>query len=128
MKALLFVALGILLWWYMWISGRSVMQSKMAVAFVGRRGANHWGAGVTACTGWTKKVLPLQPGKKYRFYYDVNLTDGDIAVEIIHNKKVIKTFDLHNRTAILPAENGRYIIGTKFRKASGEYQLRWEEI
>ena len=49
-------------------------------------------------------------------------------VEIIHNKQVVRTFDMHNRTATLPAEKGRYIIGTKFTKASGEYELRWEEI
>lgn len=128
MKTLIFVAFGVLLGWYMWISGIGVVKSKIAVAFVGRRGKNYWGAGVTACSGWTKRVLPLKEGKKYRLYYDVNLTDGDIVVEILHNKQIVRTFDVHNRTATLPAEKGRYVIGTKFQKASGEYELRWEEI
>lgn len=128
MKVLIFLLLGALLWWCTWIKGIGVMQRKMAVAFIGRRGRNHWGAGVTGCTGWTKRVIPLDAGRKYRLYYDVNLTDGDIVVEIIHNRQVVRAFDIHNRTATLPAEKGRYIIGTKFTKASGEYELRWEEI
>ena len=128
MKALLMILLGGAIGWYMWISGIGVMQSKMAVAFVGRRGVNHWGASMTAATGWTKRVLPLKAGCKYRLYFESDLTDGDIIVEIIHNGKVVKTFDGKNRTATLPAEKGRYIIGTKFKKASGDYTLKWEEV
>ena len=44
------------------------------------------------------------------------------------NKQVIKTFDAQSRTAVLPIEKGRYIMGTKFAKASGDYELKWEEI
>ncbi len=128
MKVLLIVVFGALLSWLMWTKGIGIVQSKIAVAFIGRRGKNHRGASMTAATGWTKQVLPLKEGQKYRFYYDVNLTDGDIIVEIIHNRQIIKTFDLQNRTAVLPAEKGRYIIGTKFTKASGDYELKWEEI
>ena len=128
MKVLLFIVLGVLLSWCMWIKGIGIMQKKIAVAFIGRRGKTHRGAAMTAATGWTKQVLPLKEGQKYRFYYDVNLTDGDIIVEIIHNKQVIKTFDAQSRTTVLPAEKGRYIMGTKFAKASGDYELKWEEI
>ncbi len=128
MKTVFMILLGFAAIRYMWKSGSMVMQSKIAVAFIGRRGKNHWGAGVTACTGYTKKVLPLKNGVKYRFYFDVTLTDGDIVVEIANGKNVVRSFDIHNRTATLTAEKGTYTVTTRFRKASGDYELKWEEI
>ena len=128
MKLLLFFAVGAAACWLMWEKGYYVIQKKIAVALIGRRGKNRWGASMTSATGWTKRVLPLEEGKKYRLYYDVNLTDGDIVVEILHNKNVVCAFDTNSRTATLPAEKGRYILGTRFKKASGDYELKWEEI
>ncbi len=128
MKLLLFFVIGAAVCWLMWEKGYYVIQKKIAVAFIGRRGKNRWGASMTSATGWTKRVLPLEAGKKYRFYYDVSLTDGDIAVEILYNNQVVCSFDAHSRTATLPAEKGRYILGTRFKKASGDYELKWEEI
>lgn len=128
MKPVLCLLLMTLVAWLMWQKGLMVIQRKMAVTFIGRRGANHWGAGMTGCTGWTKRVLPLDAGKKYRFYYESNITDGDIVAEIALGKNVVRSFDLHNRTTVLKAEKGRYTITTRFTKASGEYDLKWEEI
>ena len=128
MKIVLTILLAAAMGWYMWTKGISVVQSKMAVAFVGRRGANHWGASMTAATGWIKRVLPLKEGAKYRLTCDMALTEGAIVVEILHNKQVVATFDGKKHTATLPAQKGRYIIGTKFKKASGEYTLTWEKI
>ena len=49
MKVLLFIVLGVLFSWCMWIKGIGIMQKKIAVAFIGRRGKAHRGAAMTRC-------------------------------------------------------------------------------
>ena len=128
MKLVFAIAFIIILTYLLWTRGLLVINSKIAVVFVGRRGENHWGAGVTSCTGFTKRVLPLERGKQYRFILEHNITSGNITVEIACGKNVVRTFDKINVSSTLNAGDGIYIVTTRFRKASGEYLLKWEEV
>lgn len=128
MKLILSVAFMVVITHLLWTRGLLVIKSKMAVAFIGRRGKNHWGAGVTSCTGFTKRVLPLEKGKQYRFILDHNITSGNISVEIACGKNVVRTFDKINVSSTLNVGDGIYTVTTRFKKASGEYMLKWEEV
>ena len=128
MKLVLAITFITILTYLLWTRGLLVIQSKIAVAFIGRRGENHWGAGVTSCTGFTKRVLPLEKGKQYRFILEHNITSGNITVEIACGKNVVRTFDKINLSSTLNAGDGIYIVTTRFKKANGEYLLKWEEV
>ena len=128
MKLVLAIAFIAVLTYLLWTRGLLVIKSKIAVAFVGRRGENHWGAGVTSCTGFTKRVLPLEKGRQYRFILDHNITVGNISVEIACGKNVVRTFDKINVSSTLNVGDGIYTVTTRFRKASGEYDLKWEVV
>ena len=128
MKLVFAIAFIIILTYLLWTRGLLVINSKIAVAFVGRRGENHWGAGVISCTGFTKRVLPLERGKQYRFILEHNITSGNITVEIACGKNVVRTFDKINVSSTLNAGDGIYIVTTRFKKANGEYLLKWEEV
>ena len=128
MKLVLAVIFLAILTYILWTRGLLVIKSKIAVAFIARRGQNYWGAGVTSCTGFTKRVLPLQKGKQYRFIFDDNISAGKISVEISNGKNVVRTFDKINVSSLLNVGDGIYTVTTRFKKASGEYTLKWEEV
>ena len=128
MKLILAALFLILLTYILWTRGFMVIKSKIAVAFIGRRGNSYWGAGFTSCTGFTKRVIPLEKGRQYRFIYDENLSGGNISVEICCGKNVVRKFDKINVSTLLNVGDGIYTVTTRFKKASGEYTLKWEKI
>ncbi len=128
MKLMLTILFLGIMTYILWTRGFLVFTSKMSVAFVGKRGNNYWGAAVTACTGFTKRVIPLEKGKQYRFIYDENISDGIISVELAQGKNVVRKFDKINVTTLLNVGDGVYTVTTRFKKASGEYTLKWEEV
>ena len=128
MKRLLVIAFLAVMTYILWMRGFLVIKSKMAVAFIGKRGNDYWGAAVTACTGFTKRVIPLEKGKQYRFLYDENISGGNISVELACGKNVVRKFDKINVTTLLNAGDGVYTVTTRFKKASGGYTLKWEEV
>lgn len=112
----------------MWQRGLMVLSVKRAVAFIGHRRKNSWGASVTACTGYTKRTLRLENGKKYRLTFDCTLTGGDIKVIISQGKTPLLAFDKDRTKHNLTADGSLYTITTAFESASGDYKLQWEEI
>lgn len=128
MKIFLVAIFLLLLTYIMWTRGLLVIQSKIAVAFIGRRGDNYWGAAFTACTGYTKRVLPLEKSKQYRFLYDQDISRGIINVEISCGKDVVRKFDSINSSTLLNVGDGVYTIITRYKKASGDYTLKWEKV
>ena len=128
MKLILALIFIMIFSYVLWIKGLLVFQSKLAVAFIGKRGNDYWGAAVTSCTGYTKRVLPLEKGRQYRFIYDENLSDGVISVEICCGKDVVRKFDKINSSTLLNIGDGTYTVTTRYKKASGEYTLKWEKI
>lgn len=112
----------------MWQRGLMVISAKRAVAFIGHRRKNSWGASVTACTGYTKRTLRLENGKKYRLTFDCTLTGGEIKVIISQGKTPLLAFDKDRTKHNLTADGSLYTITTAFESASGDYKLQWEEI
>ncbi|MBQ7903595.1 MAG: hypothetical protein IJ362_07700 [Oscillospiraceae bacterium] len=112
----------------MWQRGLMVISAKRAVAFIGHRRKNSWGASVTACTGYTKRTLRLENGKKYRLTFDCTLTGGEIKVMLSQGKTPLLAFDKDRTKHNLTAGGSLYTITTAFESASGDYKLQWEEI
>lgn len=112
----------------MWQRGLMVISAKRAVAFIGHRRKNSWGASVTACTGYTKRTLRLENGKKYRLTFDCTLTGGEIKVILSQGKTPLLAFDKDRTKHNLTADGSLYTITTSFESASGDYKLQWEEI
>lgn len=112
----------------LWLRGIMVLSAKRAVAFIGHRRKNSWGASVTACTGYTKRTLRLENGKKYRLTFDCTLTGGEIKVIISQGKTPLLAFDKDRTKHNLTADGSLYTITTAFESASGDYKLQWEEI
>ena len=112
----------------MWQRGLMVLSVKRAVAFIGHRRKNSWGASVTACTGYTKRTLRLENGKKYRLTFGCTLTGGEIKVIISQGKTPLLAFDKDRTKHNLTADGSLYTITTAFESASGDYKLQWEEI
>lgn len=112
----------------MWQRGLMVISAKRAVAFIGHRRKNSWGASVTACTGYTKRTLRLENGKKYRLTFDCTLTGGEIKVILSQGKTPLLAFDKDITKHNLTADGSLYTITTAFESASGDYKLQWEEI
>ena len=112
MKLILALIFIMIFSYVLWIKGLLVFQSKLAVAFIGKRGNDYWGAAVTSCTGYTKRVLPLEKGSQYRFFYDENLTDGVISVEICCGKDVVRKFDKINSSTLQYRRRHLYCYNT----------------
>ena len=112
----------------MWQRGLMVISAKRAIGFIGHRRKNSWGASVTACTGYTKRTLRLENGKKYRLTFDCTLTGGDIKVIISQGKTPLLAFGKDRTKHNLTADGSLYTITTAFESASGDYKLQWEEI
>ena len=117
--------LAVLRCYLLWIKGYFVVQSKTAVAYIGRKGAAKRGASVTACSGYTKAVLPLKRGQTYNFRFDCNVTEGEIIAEIWENRQLVLTLGENCKKAKITAAKGRYIIKTIFMRASGDYEVKW---
>ena len=125
----IFIALSVAAFSYiLWLRGIMVLSVKRAVAFIGHRRKNSWGASVTACTGYTKRTLRLENGKKYRLTFDCTLTGGDIKVIISQGKTPLLAFGKDRTKHNLTADGSLYTITTAFESASGDYKLQWEEI
>ena len=109
----------------LWQKGRLTISAKRAVAFIGHRGVGFWGASVTACTGYTKRSMRLEPGREYIFTLDYLLDNGSITVELTCDKQPVAVFDRANTTATVTGQAGLYVITTHFQSASGVYELKW---
>ena len=114
--------------YFSWIRGIMVVKSMLSVAFIGKRGKNYWGASFTSATGYTKRVIPFEKGSRYKLTYEENISGGNFYVEINCGKDMVRRFAENNSTTLLDIADGQYTVTTKFKKASGDYTLKWEKV
>ena len=85
-------------------------------------------ASFTSCRGTVKRVVRLQPGKRYHFVFSSVLTKGTVCVEIRDRKRDnLVVLDQEHPSAILSVEPGdRLYVTTRFTGADGKYELSWD--
>ena len=127
-----FVAAAVL-GYILYINGFLVVNFKAAVYYKGSlpygKGKNRKRAEFASCSGTIKQVIRLKKGKTYNFAFSKKLTKGDVTVEIGTGRKgTVLRFDRDGQTATLFTEEGiRYRLTARFKKATGEYTLSWDE-
>ena len=124
-KLLLIFALLCGMMYLLYINGYMVMSRKRALTFIGsQRGKK---ASFTACNGWMKRVVRFKESRKYVFDLDLQLSKGEMQVELLDGKDVIIHLDADKPTEYAEITAGkRYYLVFRFAKATGKYELKYE--
>ena len=128
-KFIAFIALpmmmGIIFYW-LYINGYFVINAKRALVYVGSMGGRK--ASFTSCTGYTKRVVTFRETKTVNFHFDLELSKGEAAMELLDaSKNCILRLDSSSLHAQIPIEaKKRYYLVFHFKSASGHYLLTWE--
>lgn len=129
MKAILIVVLLPVIYYVLYINGYMVTGSKSAKAFVGKnRGTNAFWSQFVDCSGELKKVARFRKEKEYKFFLDVGLSYGNVAIELLDKEKNV-IMSLTPETpegSITVDKKQRYYMVYKFENATGSYEMRWE--
>ena len=129
MKVILIVALLPVIYYVLYINGYMITGSKSAKAFVGKnRGTNAFWAQFVECSGTLKKVARFRKEKEYKFFLDVGLSYGNVAIELLDKEKNV-IMSLTPETpegSITVDKKQRYYMVYKFENATGSYEMRWE--
>ena len=136
MNELLLLLVGLIavfgLVYLLYINGVGAINSKSALVYQGYprigENKNRIKASFTSCSGTTKRVIRLQPGKRYHFVFSSVLTKGTVCVEIRDKKKEsLVVLDREHPCAVLSVEPGdRLYVTTRFTGADGKYELAWD--
>ena len=121
---LIFALLGGVMY-LLYINGYMVMSRKRALTFIGsQRGKK---ASFTACNGYIRRVFKVKESRKYVFSLDLQLSKGEMQVELLDGKDVIIHLDADKPTeyAEITADK-RYYLVFRFAKATGKYELKYE--
>lgn len=116
----------------LYINGVGAINSKSALVYQGYprigKNKNRIKASFTSCRGTVKRVICLQPGKRYRFVFSSVITKGTVCAEIRDKKKEsLVVLDQEHPSAILSVEPGdRLYVTTRFTGADGKYELAWD--
>lgn len=116
----------------LYLNGIGVINSKAALVYQGYprigKNKNRIKASFTSCRGTTKRVIRLQPGKRYRFAFSAVITKGTVWVEIRDKKSDnLVVLDQQHPSAILSVgAGGRLYVTTRFTRADGKYELSWD--
>ena len=115
-----------LLFYVLYINGYMIMQSKRALMYVGTdRGKK---ASFTSCSGYTKRVVKFEEDRIYHFDLKLELTKGDVTVEILDSgKQCLLSLDQNTTEGSITAEKGkRFFLVVRFGAASGNYTVDWK--
>lgn len=133
------IAIGILLLvlglsYFLYWQGYGVINAKSALYYRGTprfgKNRNCIKADFGACNGWMKRVVRLSKSKQYQFTFTCHVTRGSVAVELYGKGKEPLAILTENRQSVMVSagEQTAYRVVTRFVKADGEYQLRWDEV
>ncbi len=128
MKQILLVICVPLIIYILYAKGYAPVSVKRALMFMGRRKNNMIGASCTACSGFVAYALTLKAGKTYKFSFESEVEEGQIAVELIHKGRIVYAFGGESANRTITAEKGLYTAKTKYNSASGVYNFTWSEV
>ena len=113
------------LFYFLYMHGFLILNSKRAVAFVGKKRGKE--ASFTSCTGQIKRILRFREDTEISFTFSCELSKGTVAAEIYDQKKTL-LLHLDSETPsgqIAVKKDQRYLLVFRFDHASGEYFLDW---
>lgn len=125
---LLFTAVILVLLLYR--QGFLMTKSIAAVFFLFRPEKSRDRASLNSCSGWVRHMGKFRESGSYIFSLDLQLSQGDAEVSLLDgkNRELLRlNRQLSTGTAALK-QNGRYHLHWEFRRATGNVELRWENI
>lgn len=117
---------GFAMYW-MYHHGYAVSKSIMAAVFVFDPGPDGDRATVDRCTGWVSHAGRFRESRIYEFVLDARLTQGDVEVLLLNQKKVplLKLSQRCPAAAATLYADEQYLLRWEFSSAAGECELRW---
>lgn len=121
---ILLVFIGILSY-LLYINGYMVISSKRAFMFLGsERGKK---AMFSSCTGYVKRVVKFKESKVYNIDFKLELEKGEVALELLDEKKqIILSLNVNDTSEIEVESRKRYYMILRFKSATGNYEVTWE--
>lgn len=120
----LFAVIGIVMY-LLYINGYMMLNNKKALTFIGsQRGRK---ASFSSCDGRMKRVVRFEESRNYAFSLDLQLSKGEMQVELLDGKDVLIHLDADKPTGCTEiTANKRYYLVYRFAKATGKYELKYE--
>lgn len=112
----------------LWANGYMVTQAKRALKYV------EWGKGkrasFSACSGFTRRRVRFAESRTYRFAFTAELSKGEVSAELLDaDKQTLLRLSADAPEGELDLSRGsRYYLVVRFRSATGQYWLSWDEI
>lgn len=108
---------------FLYNQGYMVFKSITAVAFIGSKKGNS--AKVTSCTGYIKRVIRFKSDGTYNFKLDVELSKGDMSVELLDStkQKIMQLSCFERNASVTVEKNKKYYLVINFNSATGKYDL-----
>lgn len=130
MNIIIFIAIAVLVCaiiYILYCQGFAVLRRTAAIIFVFRHGKNADTATLDSCTGWVKHVERFHESKTYEFFFDAQLSKGNVEV-ILSDRKRQQLMKLNPQSPTCKIEldaGNRYCLRWEFKGATGNCELRW---
>lgn len=130
MNILFFIVIAVLVCaviYILYCQGFAVLRRTAAIIFVFRHGKNADTATLDSCTGWVKHVGRFHESKTYEFFFDAELSKGNVEVILSDRKKqqLMKLTPQSPTCKIKLEEKNRYYLRWEFKGVTGKCELRW---
>jgi len=124
-KTIILLCLIGILSYLLYINGYMVISSKHAFMFLGsKRGKK---AMFSSCTGYIKRVIKFKESKVYHVNFGLELEKGEVALELLDEKKqIILSLNSNDTSEIEVESRKRYYMILRFKSATGNYEVTWE--
>ena len=128
MKTICILAAVLLLLAVLSRRGLLPLQAKASVFYKGtRRGRS---ARFISCSGFTRRRLRFRASGAYRFVFRAAISSGRVSAQILdRNRNVLLTLSpAAPKGTLLIDERARYLLAIRFERASGSYDLDWDQV
>ena len=130
MNILLFIAIVVVVSaviYILYCQGFAVLRRTAAIIIVFRHGKNADRAILDSCTGWVKHVGRFHESKTYEFFFDAQLSKGNVEVILLDRKKqqLMKLNPQFPTCKIELDVRNRYYLRWEFKGATGKCELHW---
>ena len=124
MKYIVIIICACALFSWLYINGCMIVNAKRAVMYIGSKNK----AEFISCTGYIKRVIRFKTSKNYQFSFLSELSSGDVAVELLDDKKkqIMYLDNQIKKTELNINARKRYYLVFHFKQATGKYIFDYE--